>query len=108
MNDQLEIKQLLCEIRDLQKAHFERYKEFTEGILASEKANLEKAAALREEERSYYEQVRDEERRYQEQQRLRNERMTWVKTALWIVMIALLLGSMLFGQLFLSFAELFL
>ena len=33
MNNEDEVKELLREIRDLQKAHFERYKQFTQSIM---------------------------------------------------------------------------
>jgi hypothetical protein len=41
-----EIADLLREIRDLQRAHFERYKEFTGRIMDSEKTRHEEAARL--------------------------------------------------------------
>ncbi len=53
MNGDPEIKDLLREIRDLQKAHFERYREFTDRITQAEAVNRERQEAfLRETRRS--------------------------------------------------------
>jgi len=60
-----EIKELLREIRDLQKAHFERYKEFTQAALERQQANAEQAERSRDEQR----RARDENRRYREEMR---------------------------------------
>ncbi|HMF15344.1 MAG TPA: hypothetical protein VKE94_23680 [Gemmataceae bacterium] len=58
MDDTSEIKELLREIRDLQKAHFERYKEFTQGILDRERASAEDVQRFRTEHRQFREEVR--------------------------------------------------
>ena len=65
-----EIKGLLREIRDLQKAHFEHYEEFTSRILAAERTRQEGA---------FQRQV-----------------ISWV---VWGGILILLLGSMFFSQL---------
>jgi hypothetical protein len=51
----VEIKECLGEIRDLQKAHFERYKEFTAQIVAGEKERTHQA------QQSYIDQLRCQE-----------------------------------------------
>lgn len=68
-----EIKGLLREIRDLQKAHFEHYEEFTGRILAADRARQESAFRL---------QV-----------------ISWV---VWGAIVLLLVGSMFFSH-FLEF-----
>ncbi|MCI0685276.1 MAG: hypothetical protein L0Y71_24525 [Gemmataceae bacterium] len=50
-----EIKQCLREIRDLQKAHFERYQEFTSKIMADEQARAHQA------QQAYIDQLRCQE-----------------------------------------------
>jgi hypothetical protein len=66
-----DIKALLHDIRDLQRAHFERYEEFTGRIIAAERARQEGA---------YQRQV-----------------ISWV---VWGGLVLLLLGSMFFSQFF--------
>jgi hypothetical protein len=58
MEDMQEIKELLREIRDLQKAHFERYKEFTEAVLARQQAGAEQLEHSRAEQRRYRAEMR--------------------------------------------------
>jgi hypothetical protein len=53
-----EIKELLQEIRDLQKAHFERYKEFTDAALARQHASSEATAQARSEQKRYHDYMR--------------------------------------------------
>ena len=53
-----EISNLLREIRDLQKAHFERYQEFTGKIMASEKQREQDAGRLHIQQLHYEEEVR--------------------------------------------------
>jgi hypothetical protein len=50
-----EIKQYLREIRDLQKAHFERYQEFTSKIMAGEQERAQQA------QQAYLDQLRCQE-----------------------------------------------
>jgi hypothetical protein len=57
MDDTQEIKELLREIRDLQKAHFERYKEFTEAVLAHRKETMERTERARAESARFQEQT---------------------------------------------------
>jgi hypothetical protein len=52
-----EISGLLREIRDLQKAHFERYKEFTGAIMAAEKTRAQDAGRLQFEQLHYQEEL---------------------------------------------------
>jgi hypothetical protein len=58
MEDMDEIKELLREIRDLQKAHFERYKEFTEAVLVRQQAGAEQLEHSRVEQRRYRQEMR--------------------------------------------------
>jgi anti-sigma-K factor RskA len=58
MGDQEEIKELLREIRDIQKAHFERYQEFTAAALARQQAAGEETERARSEQRRFREEIR--------------------------------------------------
>jgi hypothetical protein len=58
MDDMHEIKELLREIRDLQKAHFERYRDFTQALLDRQEAGAEEARRTRDEQRRYREEMR--------------------------------------------------
>jgi hypothetical protein len=58
MSDQEEIKALLREIRDLQKEHVERYKEFTQDILSRQKDNSEELEQARSEQRRHRDEMR--------------------------------------------------
>ena len=58
MDEMHEITELLREIRDLQKAHFERYKEFTQAITERQKADAADLQRFRDESRRYREEVR--------------------------------------------------
>jgi len=87
MNGDPEIKELLREIRDLHKAHFERYKEFT--------ARITQAEALRAEEENRARRQLEADRREQEayrremQQAVRSAR---VQSTVATVLVVLLLG----------------
>jgi hypothetical protein len=77
MDDMHEIKELLSEIRDLQKAHFERYKEFTQHIVDREEASNEAAERARAEQRNFRNEVRHSLN--QSQERIRMLQVTrWV------------------------------
>jgi hypothetical protein len=58
MSDQEEIKALLREIRDLQKEHVERYKEFTQDVLARQKTSSEELEQARSEQRRHRDEMR--------------------------------------------------
>jgi hypothetical protein len=58
MDDTQEIKELLREIRDLQKAHLEYYKEFTQTIAARQKVSTEETERARAEQRRHREEMR--------------------------------------------------
>lgn len=60
MEDMREAIELLREIRDLQKAHFERYKEFTEAALARQQVRDEEGARARKEQRRLNEEIAQE------------------------------------------------
>jgi hypothetical protein len=53
-----DIKELLREIRDLQKAHFERYKEFTQAALDRQKTAAEETRRAREDQLRYRQELR--------------------------------------------------
>jgi Flp pilus assembly protein TadB len=58
VDDMQEITELLREIRDLQKAHFERYKEFTQTILDREQASAVAGQQTRDEQHRFREEMR--------------------------------------------------
>jgi ferric-dicitrate binding protein FerR (iron transport regulator) len=58
MSDQEEIKALLREIRDLHKEHLERYKEFTQDVLARQKTSSEELEQARLEQRRHRDEMR--------------------------------------------------
>jgi hypothetical protein len=58
--DMSEIKQLLCEIRDLLKANYEMTKEFRQAALARQQASDERIKLAREEERCFREELSKE------------------------------------------------
>jgi len=87
MDDMHEIKELLREIRDLQKAHFERYKEFTQSLLDREEVNAE-----------YVQRSRAEQNRYREEMRRAvqaSQTSRWVTLAITIALAALIMGGMM-------------
>jgi len=58
MDEMHEIKELLREIRDLQKAHFERYREFTQSLLDREQIQAADFERARAEQRRFREEVK--------------------------------------------------
>ncbi len=58
--DMSEIKQLLCEIRDLLKADYEMTKEFRQAVLARQQASDEEIKRAREEERRFRAEISEE------------------------------------------------
>jgi hypothetical protein len=58
VDDMHEIKELLREIRDLQKAHFDRYTEFTQSVLDRQQAGAEDVKRSREEQHRFREEMR--------------------------------------------------
>jgi hypothetical protein len=53
-----EVKELLREIRDLQRAHFQRYQEFTSTILSADKTRQQDLGQLQMEQMRYQEEMR--------------------------------------------------
>src|SRR5260370_18806583 len=97
MEEMHEIKELLREIRDLQKAHFERYKEFTESIMARAQDNEDIAESARSEQRRY----REEMRRVANNNEARIKSMS---TSRWVALgIGLLILGLAVSVTFLSF-----
>jgi hypothetical protein len=99
MDDAQEIKQILREIRDLQKAHFERYKEFTQALL--DRNQTDRAAADRA--RKDQQLFREEMRQVLKDNRARMTSLIgsrWTFLGISAVAIALALGS-LFVSIFL-------
>jgi hypothetical protein len=94
MDGRHEIQELLREIRDLQRAHFERYQAFTEGILAAEKAAAERAEHIRHEQERYQDEMR--------QAALRNQRSAWIRNLILIVVLAVGVASVQVVGMFLS------
>lgn len=84
---QEEIRQLLREIRDLQKAHFERYQEFTGEIMADEKTRAQDA------QRHYIEQLH-----YQEEMRRAAFQRQLISWAVWGAIVVLCFGGMYLFQ----------
>jgi hypothetical protein len=92
VEDMQEIKELLREIRDLKKAHFERYTEFTQSVLNRQQAVTEDAKRSQEENRRY----RDEMRRaaYEGQQQVTEASVTrWVLLAVTITIGVFSVGA---------------
>jgi len=58
MSELEEIRDLLREIRDLQRAHFERYKEFTQDIVNDQRAANEEAERARREGNRFRDEMR--------------------------------------------------
>jgi t-SNARE complex subunit (syntaxin) len=87
MDDMHEIKELLREIRDLQKAHFERYQEFTQALLDREEVNAEEVERAREEQRRHREEMRRAVRASQASR--------WVMLAITIALTVLIMGGMM-------------
>ena len=85
---QEDIKQLLREIRDLQKAHFERYQEFTGKIMAAEKAREHDAG-----------RIHIEQLRYQEDMRRAAFQRQLISWAVWGAVVVLCFGGMYLFQL---------
>jgi hypothetical protein len=98
MDDMHEIKELLREIRDLQRAHFERYQEFTQAILDRQQASAAEADRVRAEQRRYREDMRhavDESR-----QRVRALLASrWVLVAIAIGIAVLTVGGIMMAML---------
>jgi len=84
---QEEIRQLLREIRDLQKAHFERYQEFTGKIMEDEKTRAQDA------QRHYIEQLH-----YQEEMRRAAFQRQLISWAVWGAIVVVCLGGMYLFQ----------
>jgi hypothetical protein len=84
---QEEIRQLLREIRDLQKAHFERYQEFTGKIMAGEKTREQDANRL------YIEQLH-----HQEDMRRAAFQHQLISWAVWGAIVVLCMGGMYLFQ----------
>lgn len=87
------IESLLAEIRDLQQAHFERYKEFTGRLMESDQQNREAAAASSQANDAFIAQ----QLAYQEEMRrhVRNSQTNVVITSIVSAILVLLLGALL-------------
>jgi|SRR6516162_10215356 hypothetical protein len=96
MDDMHEIKELLREIRDLQKAHFERYKEFTQALLDRQEVNAEALQRSRSEQSRYREEMRRAV--HESQQRVRSlQTSRWVMLAVAIALAVLAIGGVMFS-----------
>jgi hypothetical protein len=90
-----QIESLLAEIRDLQQAHFDRYKEFTGRLMESDQQNQEAAAASAQANDEFIAQ----QLAYQEEMRrhVRNSRtnlfVTSIVSAILVIVLAALLIS---------------
>jgi hypothetical protein len=99
MDDMHEITELLREIRDLQKAHFERYQEFTQAVLDRQEANAEDVQRGREEQRRYREEMRHVVK--ESQQRVRAlQASRWVFLAIAIAIAVLAVGGVMMAVVF--------
>jgi hypothetical protein len=102
MSDNAEVVELLREIRDLQKAHFERYKEFTTSAErraeeASERQKQLAAATAREREAAQQFRVESNQHLIESQKSMRSLMASrWLTTGIIIlVLIAVLFPRML-------------
>jgi hypothetical protein len=94
MDDMHEIKDLLREIRDIQKAHFARYEEFTQAVLDRQQASAEDVQRGREEQRRYREEMRHVVK--ESQQRVRAlQTSRWVFLAIAIAVAVLTVGGVM-------------
>jgi hypothetical protein len=99
MDDMHEIKELLREIRDLQRAHFERYKEFTQVVLDRQQSGADEANRDREEQRRFREEMRHTIQDSQQRVRaLHSSR--WVLVAIAVAFAILAFGGLLMQLLF--------
>ena len=91
------IEGLLAEIRDLQRAHFERYKEFTGRLMESDERNQQVAAASAQANEAYL----NEQIRYQDEMRrhVRNSQTNLIVTAIVSAILVVLLAALLFSRL---------
>jgi hypothetical protein len=103
--DAEEIKQLLREIRDLQKAHFERYAQFTSALLETDRRREVEAQQIAEEQ----EARRLRQEKYQEEMRqaVRNsQRYALIGGILLVVFLLLASGWVALSSIFWSLVPL--
>ena len=79
------IERLLAEIRDLQQAHFDRYKEFTSRLMESDQRNQQAAAASAQANDAFV----AEQMAYQEEWRrhMRNSQMIAIVSSIGIAVV---------------------
>ena len=87
------IERLLAEIRDLQQAHFDRYKDFTGRLMESDQQSREAAAASAQANDAFVAQ----QLAYQEEMRrhVRNSQMNVVVTSIVSAILVLLFAALL-------------